>query len=81
LLSQRLRNNSTCAAIEAPERSMLGEAQRRWLLEGLASSPARWRGLVSAVMFSPRRSGSIVINADGCASMGGDCVTCAGRRR
>ncbi|WP_036218338.1 alkaline phosphatase D family protein [Calidithermus chliarophilus] len=59
------RTLASCAALEAPDRSMLGEAQRHWLLEGLASSPARWRGLASAVMFSPLRSGSIAINADG----------------
>ncbi|RIH81187.1 Phospholipase D [Calidithermus terrae] len=59
------RTLASCAALEAPGRSMLGEAQRRWLLEGLAASPARWRGLASAVMFSPLRSGSIAVNADG----------------
>ncbi len=36
-----------------PTRTMLGSDQRTWLLDGMASSPARWKVLGNQVIFSP----------------------------
>jgi alkaline phosphatase D len=37
---------------DGPGKTMLGPAQRRWLLEGLAASPAVWKVVVSSVPLS-----------------------------
>jgi alkaline phosphatase D len=39
---------------DAPGKTMLGDAQRRWLLEGLAASTATWKVVVSSVPLSIR---------------------------
>jgi alkaline phosphatase D len=39
-----------------PERTMLGPAQRDWLLDGLAASTAQWKVIGSQLMFLPWRS-------------------------
>lgn len=39
-----------------PNRTMLGAAQRDWLIEGLTTSTARWKVLGSQMMFWPWRS-------------------------
>lgn len=36
-----------------PSRTMLGDAQERWLVDGLAASPARWQVLAQQVMMAP----------------------------
>ncbi|MET0267960.1 MAG: alkaline phosphatase D family protein [Duganella sp.] len=41
-----------CPALAAPERSMLGDAQQRWLDEGLSSSPARWNILAQQTLMA-----------------------------
>jgi alkaline phosphatase D len=38
--------------IDGPQKSMLGERQRRWLIEGLAASDAVWKIIVSSVTLS-----------------------------
>lgn len=40
------------AEARAAGRSLLGEAQRRWLLEGLARSSARWKIVISSVQLA-----------------------------
>jgi alkaline phosphatase D len=40
-----------CAEASAPERTMLGPAQERWLYDGFASAKARWTLLAQQVMF------------------------------
>jgi alkaline phosphatase D len=40
-----------CPGTRDPEATMLGAAQRRWLLEGLARSTARWRVVLNQVPF------------------------------
>lgn len=41
-----------CAEASDPARTMLGEAQERWLFDGLASSDARWNLIANQVPFS-----------------------------
>ena len=41
-----------------PSRTLLGEKQERWLLDGLASSQAKWKVLAQQVFFA-RRDGAI----------------------
>ena len=38
-----------CAEVARPEAQMLGQAQERWLLDGLAGSPGRWNILAQQV--------------------------------
>lgn len=43
-IGERLfRMEATCPQRRAPGRSMLGEEQRRWLVDGLAGSRSRWK--------------------------------------
>jgi alkaline phosphatase D len=42
-----------CSEAEAPDHSMLGTEQSNWLKSSLANSSAKWRLLLSEVMFSP----------------------------
>lgn len=42
-----------CAEMAAPERTLLGSAQERWLADGLAASDARWQVLAQQVMVAP----------------------------
>lgn len=37
---------------DGPGKTMLGDAQRRWLVEAVAASPARWKVIVSSVPLS-----------------------------
>jgi alkaline phosphatase D len=37
---------------DGPGKSMLGETQRRWLLDGLAASDAVWKVVVTSVTLS-----------------------------
>jgi alkaline phosphatase D len=39
-----------CGTWASPERTMLGEAQERWLFDGLAGNAARWQVLANQVM-------------------------------
>jgi alkaline phosphatase D len=43
-----------CAEVTRPRAEMLGEAQERWLLNGLAHSGARWQVLAQQVMMMRR---------------------------
>jgi alkaline phosphatase D len=45
-----------CAEALAPNRTMMGPAQERWLERGLHSSHARWNVLANQVMIAPARS-------------------------
>ncbi|RMG27304.1 MAG: hypothetical protein D6730_07475 [Bacteroidetes bacterium] len=45
--------DATDARLAAPSRSMLGTAQRQWLLSGLKQSTARWKLIGNQVLFSP----------------------------
>lgn len=40
---------------DGPGKTMLGAAQRRWLVDGVARSPARWKVIVSSVPLSIRK--------------------------
>ena len=42
-----------CGTWADPSRTMLGDAQERWIAESLASSPARWQVLANQVMMAP----------------------------
>jgi len=42
-----------CGDWADPRRTLLGEAQERWLADGLASSAARWQVLAQQVMLAP----------------------------
>ena len=39
---------------ENPSRTMLGEQQERWLLDGLAASQTKWKVLAQQVFFAHR---------------------------
>ncbi len=45
-----------CAEAASSSATMLGDAQERWLFEGLDRSPARWNALASQVMIAQLRS-------------------------
>ena len=45
-----------CTARQAPDRTLLGAAQERWLGRGLASSAARWDLLAQQVFVAPKDS-------------------------
>lgn len=47
-----------CAEALDPARSLTGDAQEAWLLDGLAASRARWQVLAQQVFFSQRDSGA-----------------------
>ncbi len=42
-----------CAPVLDPARTMLGDAQERWLAAGLARSGARWDVLAQTILFAP----------------------------
>ncbi len=42
-----------CAEADSPDATMLGAQQKRWLLDGLRASDARWSVLAQQVMFAP----------------------------
>ena len=48
-------NEVTCAAHVSPGQTILGDAQRRWLADGLAASGARWNVLAQQVMMARLR--------------------------
>ncbi len=50
--SEHAANGGYCAASRDPERTILGAAQKRWLLDGLATTTARWPVLANQVVFS-----------------------------
>jgi alkaline phosphatase D len=45
-------NKPSCAAQRDPRRTLLGDEQERWLLEGLRGSGARWNVLAQQVMMA-----------------------------
>ncbi|MEQ9399087.1 MAG: alkaline phosphatase D family protein [Longimicrobiales bacterium] len=49
------RTQPTCAAHVAPDQSILGAAQREWLLSGMTSSQARWNVMAQQVMVARLR--------------------------
>ncbi|MGW0040101.1 alkaline phosphatase D family protein [Rhodococcus sp. NPDC003348] len=49
-----------CAEADAPGRTMLGAAQKQWLLDGLATSDARWK-----VIANPNMMMGMVVADDG----------------
>lgn len=42
-----------CGEWSDPKRTMLGEAQEKWLIDGLAGSKSRWQVLANQVMMAP----------------------------
>lgn len=42
-----------CAGVADPNATMLGAAQERWLMQGLADSRARWNVLAQQIMIAP----------------------------
>ena len=59
MLDERLENRSPQAKgiddpeLQSPERHMLGEAQKEWLLDGIKNSTASWKIIGNQVIFSP----------------------------
>src|SRR5690606_11313386 len=49
---ERLANDGFCSASLDPERSMLGERQRGWLLDRFDQTTARWSVLAQQVPFA-----------------------------
>ncbi len=47
------RHFEPCEDSRGPERTLLGQAQERWLLEGLGTTGARWNSLVQATVMAP----------------------------
>jgi alkaline phosphatase D len=45
-------NKPPCAAVYDPQATLLGAPQRRWLLDGLGTSAARWNVLAQQVMMA-----------------------------
>lgn len=57
---------SRCAAALAPEATMLGPIQERWLLDGLRASTARWTLIAQQVLMAPMNfAGAVVDEEDG----------------
>ena len=52
------RHFEPCDEVRNPERSLLGEKQERWLLEGLGTSGTKWNCLVQATVMAPLDLGS-----------------------
>jgi alkaline phosphatase D len=48
-----LQVDETCGERDAPNRSMLGTAQRDWLIDGLRGSRTRWNLVAQQALFSP----------------------------
>lgn len=46
-------NGPRCEAAEDEARTMLGDAQERWLLDGLERSGARWNAITQTILFAP----------------------------
>jgi len=46
--------NGYCASATDPGRTILGEEQERWLLDGLGSSTARWNVLAQQIIFAQK---------------------------
>ena len=42
-----------CGEWADPKRTMLGDDQEKWLIDGLASSKSRWQILANQVMMAP----------------------------
>ena len=51
--AQRLVPSGYCPEAVNPARTILGEEQRTWLIDGLTSSTARWNVLANQVRFAP----------------------------
>lgn len=56
--SEHRRNRGYCGASLDPSRTLLGAEQKRWLLDGLAATQARWVVIGNQVPFAPRNFGS-----------------------
>lgn len=54
----------TDPAIDSPERSITGEAQMSWLLDGLAAQDAQWKLVGNPVMITPIRFPSTLSTAE-----------------
>jgi alkaline phosphatase D len=55
ILDTRQYRGSGC--LDSPEKTMLGAAQRKWLLDSVAASKAVWKIVVSSVSFSIAKGG------------------------
>lgn len=53
-----------CAELDDPDRTLLGDAQRAWLLDALAREGPAWRVVGSGVVFSDLSFGDVVVNPD-----------------
>jgi alkaline phosphatase D len=51
--AQRIQPSGYCPGSLDPTRSILGEQQRTWLLDGLGTSTARWNVLANQIRFAP----------------------------
>ena len=49
------------ADLDGPNKTMLGETQLAWLLEGLASSTAKWKLIATSVPLSNPKSGTLAM--------------------
>jgi alkaline phosphatase D len=57
--AERAQNGGYCRASLDPSRTLLGAEQKRWLLDGLATSKARWSVIGNQVPFARRNFGTV----------------------
>ncbi|NLV55572.1 MAG: alkaline phosphatase [Acidimicrobiales bacterium] len=55
---------NTCAELDDPENTMLGDEQERWLVEGLSGSTATWKGIAQQTVMKALVVGDVVLNVD-----------------
>ncbi|HJU06080.1 MAG TPA: alkaline phosphatase D family protein, partial [Nitrospiraceae bacterium] len=63
---------SANAEKDGPNKTMLGTAQRDWLLEGLARSTATWKIVVTSVPLSNQKGGTLEVPGNDSWARGGD---------
>ncbi|MGH7232722.1 MAG: alkaline phosphatase D family protein [Nitrospiraceae bacterium] len=63
---------SSNAEKDGPEKTMLGSAQRDWLLDGLAQSTATWKAIVTSVPLSNQKGGTLEVPGNDSWARGGD---------
>src|SRR5919106_4976135 len=57
---------------DGPGKTMLGHAQREWLLDGLAKSTATWKVIVTSVPLSNQKGGTLQIPGNDSWALGAD---------
>lgn len=57
---------------DGPNKTMLGSAQREWLLDGLSRSPATWKFVVTSVPLSNQKGGTLLVPGNDSWARGAD---------